>query len=46
MVGDSLSNIKLFPDDDSSPPFDPDPRIDKDPPYDPWYEYSLSCYQG
>jgi hypothetical protein len=45
MVGDSLSNINLFPDDDSSPPFYPDPRVDndKDPPYDPWYDNYLPC---
>jgi hypothetical protein len=41
MVGDSLSNIDLFPDQDSSPTFYPDPRVDKDPPYDPWYDYSF-----
>jgi hypothetical protein len=41
-----LSNIDLFPDQDSSPPFYADPPVDKDPPYDPWYDNSLPCFPG
>jgi hypothetical protein len=41
MVGDSLSNFKLFPSDDelsdSDETFVPDPHRDKDPPYNPRY---------